>query len=119
MNRSKRYRERSLQPDELKHLGGSVVAVEKVQANMGEWRGRKLTTDQIVFKRGKVSGRSSVVELPEITRAEEEVRAVVPSYRPKKSMRSKLVQDAMHLRDRNKIQQIRGYLKANSARRQA
>lgn len=39
-------------------------------------------------------------------------------YRPKKSLKSKLIQDALLSRDRDKIKQIRTYLKAHSPMRE-
>lgn len=59
--------------------------------------------------------RGLAVELPEIRKPEE---GRMP-YRPKKSLKSKLIQDALHSRDRDKIKQIRSYLKANSPFREA
>lgn len=50
------------------------------------------------------------VELPDIRKPEE---GRMP-YRPKKSLKSKLIQEALTSRDRDKIRQIRGYLKAHS-----
>lgn len=53
------------------------------------------------------SARGSVVELPEIRRPEE---LKVP-YRPKKSLKSRLIQEALHTKDRTKIRQIRQHLR--------
>jgi hypothetical protein len=39
-------------------------------------------------------------------------------HRPKKSLKSKLIQDALLSRDREKIKQIRNYLKSQSPNRE-
>jgi hypothetical protein len=58
------------------------------------------------------STRHSAVEFPDIRRSSE--MAAVPS-RPKKSIKSKLIQDALKLRDKSKIRHIRKYLKHEAA----
>ena len=55
------------------------------------------------------SVKASTFQLPEIRKSVD-----VPSYKPKKSLKSKLIQQALKMKDKDKIKDIRECIKASS-----